>query len=145
LSARIVQLAEIRTRPPGWSPAELAHLHHAAHVLRASGVFLETDSGTTDEREPWFVFCDAESGEVVAHIARVTGKFVVCAPLDGGSLTGRVFSDLAQRFLERCPDEREVLEQPLHTGHVTDPSRHPIPKRGTQKQFRGRRKQENRS
>jgi hypothetical protein len=98
-----VYLADMRAYRPGWSKQELAHFHRVVHVLWEAGLCVETDSGVTDEGEPWFAFCDVDSGEAVTHFARISGKFVVCAPWLNGSLTERVLPDLVERFLDRCP------------------------------------------
>ena len=92
----------VRARPPGWSKQELAHFRRAMKVLSDAGLALETASGASDEGEPWVVFCDADSGEVVAHFAKISGKYVVSAPFLKGSLSGRVFPRLVGRFLDRC-------------------------------------------
>ena len=89
----------------GWPERELPHFHRVANVLWEAGLRVETDSGVTDEGEPWFVFLD-ESGEVIAHFATIGGTYVVCAPFLNGALRGRVFSDLVARFLDRCPGRR---------------------------------------
>jgi hypothetical protein len=101
-----VYLADLRAVGRGWSKQEVSHLHRAASVLWRGGVSLETDSGVTDEGDPWFVFCDAESGDVLVHFARIGGAYVVCAPLLDGSLTARVLPELVDRFLERYPRGR---------------------------------------
>ena len=75
-------------------------------MLWSAGLRIETDSGVTDEGEPWFGFFEVESGEVVAHFARMSGKYVVYAPFLNGSLTGCTLSDLVTRFLDRCPGRR---------------------------------------
>jgi len=92
----------VSARRQGWSNQELAHFRRAMKVLAEAGIALETDSGVTDEGEPWLVFCDADSGEVLAHFAKISGKYVVSAPFLKGSLTGRVFPSLFRRFLDRC-------------------------------------------
>jgi hypothetical protein len=72
------------------------------------GLAVEIDGGVTDEGEPWLVFCDLYSGEVVAHFARINGKYVACAWFLSGSLTGRVFPELITRFIACCPRRRAV-------------------------------------
>jgi hypothetical protein len=104
VNERVVQLADVRARRPGWSQRDLAQLYRVASTLRTAGLFLETGSGMTDEHDPWFVFCDAESGEVVACFARISGEFIACSPFRGVSLSGRVFADLLGRFLDRWSD-----------------------------------------
>jgi hypothetical protein len=93
--------ANMRVRQHGWSRHELGHLHRAADLMWAGGLPIGTDWGVTDEGDPWFVFCDAESGEIIAHFARIGGKYVACVPFRNGALTGRVFPDLIERFLQR--------------------------------------------
>jgi hypothetical protein len=78
-----------RARRRDWSRQELALLHDAANLLRET---VETYRGVTDEGDPWFVFCDADSGDVLAHFARISGH-IVCAPVLKEGLTGRVLAD----------------------------------------------------
>lgn len=104
MSERTLYLADAHR--PWWRKYELSHFHRVENVLREAGLRVETDSGVTDEGESWFVFFDAESGEVVAHFARIGGKYVACASFLNCALTGRVFSDLVMRFVDRCPGRR---------------------------------------
>ena len=84
-----------------WTRDDLAQLHRVAGALRHFGRTLETDGGVTDEGEPWFAICHAESGEVITHFARISGKYVVCAPFLRGSLRGGTLPELIDRFLGR--------------------------------------------
>jgi hypothetical protein len=93
--------ADVRVRRQGWSKYELGHLHRAAKLMWAGGLSIGTDCGITDEGDPWFVFCDAESGEIIAHFARIGGKYVACVPFRNGALSGRVFPDVIEQFLRR--------------------------------------------
>jgi hypothetical protein len=100
VSERIVRLADVRrAHRQGWSKHELTVLHRAANVLWAAGLSLETDSGVTDEGEPWFVFCDADSDEVLVHVARISGMSIVSSPWLNGSLSEHSLADLLQIFL----------------------------------------------
>jgi hypothetical protein len=91
--------AEAHARHQGWSDHELADLRRAAKILWQFGLSLDTDCGITDEGEPWYVFFDASSGEIVVHFARVDGQYIACAPFRDGGLEGHVFHDLVDRFL----------------------------------------------
>jgi hypothetical protein len=93
-------LAEVRPHQGDWSKDELAYLHHAARLLSANGLCVESECGLTDECDPWFVYCDAESGDVLVHFARVDGSYVACSPFDDGALTGPVLSDVIDEFLQ---------------------------------------------
>jgi collagen type I alpha len=101
-----VSLATMRARRQGWSKQDLANFHRVLNALWKAGLSVETDSGMSDEGELWFAFCDAGADEVIAHFARIGGKYIVCAPFLNGSLTGYVFPDLIERFLDRCPGGR---------------------------------------
>jgi hypothetical protein len=101
VSTSTVYLADVRARNQDWSKHEQALLHRAVGLLREAGHSIETDAGVTDEGDPWFVFCDAESGDVIAHFARIGGTYLVCAPALNGALQGRNFAVLIERFLQR--------------------------------------------
>jgi len=94
-------LADVRAHPQGWSKHELADLHRAAELMQAGRLRIATDCGVTDEGDPWFVFCDGESGDVIAHFARIDSKYIACVPFQHVAMTGRVFPDLIEQFLQR--------------------------------------------
>jgi len=101
MSEDVVYLADVRRHRADWSKKELGYLERAAHFVRKLGISVETDYGVTDEGEPWFVICDAGSDEVLAHFCRIRGRYIACAPFLESSLTGNVFSDLIECFLDR--------------------------------------------
>jgi hypothetical protein len=71
-----------RVRDSGdWSAAERARLEELADRLAASGVRVEVIFGATDEGDPWCVVTD-EDGDVLIHVARIHGKFVVHSAVD---------------------------------------------------------------
>ena len=98
-----VCLADVRFRRRGWSNHELAQFHRVIASLCDVGFALETDSGVTDEGDPWFVFCDGNSGESFAHFARIDGEYVVWATCLDGLLTGTVLRPLVDHFIDLCP------------------------------------------
>ena len=93
--------ADVRARPHGWSDHELTHIHRAAKILWEDGVSLEADYGETDEGEPWCVFCDADSDDILVHFARIGGEYIACTPFHNSGLRGRVFRDVVDQFLGR--------------------------------------------
>jgi len=101
LGEDVVYLTEVRRSRTDWSKEEIAYLERAAHFVRKLGVSVETDHGVTDEGEPWFVICDASSDEVLVHFCRIRRRYVAWAPLLDSSLSGHVFADLIERFLDR--------------------------------------------
>jgi hypothetical protein len=111
------RLADGRAQRRDWSRHELALFHVAANLLRKT---VETDRGVTDEGDPWFVFCDADSGEVLAHFARIGGQYIACVFED--ALTGRVLADLAAHFLDDHAHRGPVPGSPLKPPRVRTPA-----------------------
>ena len=85
--------------PQGWSTHELALFCRAATLLSSESLCVETDYGLTDEGEPWLVFCDSESGDILGHFARMDDQYVACVPFRRGALRGWELSGLLSRFL----------------------------------------------
>jgi len=94
-------LAKVRAYRQGWSKHELAHLQRAAKLMRAGGMSIRTDCGLADEGDPWFVFCAYETGEVIAHFARIDGKYIACVPFRSGAMTRPILPDLIEQFLQQ--------------------------------------------
>ena len=94
--------ADVRFRRRGWSNYELAQFHRMIAILCGVGFAFETDSGVTDEGDPWLVFCEADSGEVCAHFARIGGEYVACGPCLDQILTGTTLRQLADHFIDPC-------------------------------------------
>ena len=101
MTGRTMFLAKARTYRQGWSKPELTHLHSAAKLMRAGRTSIRTDCGVTDEGDPWFVFCADETGEIIAHFARIDGTYIACVPFRGGALTGPILPDLIEQFLQQ--------------------------------------------
>jgi hypothetical protein len=106
-------------RRRGWSKLELTHFYGAVSALVRVGIAVELDGGLTDEGEPWLVCCDADSGEVLVHFARINGKYIACASIFNYSLTARELPDLVARFIDRCPGNRvESLNRRSNDGRA---------------------------
>jgi len=71
-----------RVRDSGdWTAGERARLEDLADRLAAGGVKVEVVFGATDEGDPWCVVTDAD-GDVLIHVARIDGVFVVHSAVD---------------------------------------------------------------
>lgn len=71
-----------RVRDSGeWTAGERARLEEVADRLAAGGVHVEVIFGATDEGDPWCVVTDG-SGDVLIHVARIDGRFVVHSAVD---------------------------------------------------------------
>jgi len=84
------------------------YFNRAASALRKSGVAIEIDGGVTDEGDPWLVFYEFYSGEVLAHFARIGNEYIVYASFLRGTLKSHGFADLVARFIDLCPGRRVV-------------------------------------
>ncbi|MBB4267067.1 hypothetical protein [Roseospira visakhapatnamensis] len=90
-------------QPADWTNQERAELYRITDLLQRSGLSVGTDSGVSDEGDPWFVFFQPDSGDVIAHFARIDGLFVAAATTAGTTLWGRNFRELIDKISERQP------------------------------------------
>lgn len=60
-----------------WTNQEKAELFRLAEELSGQGSGVETATGISDSGDPWFIVYDTSSGDVLVHVARIAGKFVV--------------------------------------------------------------------
>ena len=87
----------------GWSKHEFDLLLGVAKFLRSEGANLVTDYGMTDEGEPWFIFCNPDSGDVLVHFARIAGEYLACVPFGNHTLAGPGLHAVLDKFLQsRC-------------------------------------------
>jgi hypothetical protein len=70
-----------------WSQQEIAEFYRVESALIRAGIRVGTDRGISDEGDPWFVFFRADDGEVVIHLARIDGEYV---------LAGSAYQDVAR-------------------------------------------------
>jgi hypothetical protein len=60
-----------------WTSQEKAELFRLSDALSAENVEIETASGISDAGDPWFVIYHAGTGDILVHVARIAGKFIV--------------------------------------------------------------------
>ena len=72
------QLIPFVPRPVGgdWTAAERDRLGELARKLEAQGAHVDATHGVSDAGDPWCVITD-DQGEVLVHVARIDGRFVV--------------------------------------------------------------------
>ncbi|MCR5874427.1 hypothetical protein LRS10_09765 [Phenylobacterium sp. J426] len=96
-----------RVRSNGdWTAAERARLEELAQRLTADGARVETVFGATDSGDPWCVVTD-ENGDVLIHVARIEGKFVVHSAVDDTLSEG---ADLHATLRDRLNSQVEAEE-----------------------------------
>ena len=110
VSSAVLQ-ADVRFRRQGWSNHELAQFHRMIAILVSVGFAFETDCGVTDEGDPGLVFCEADSGEIFAHFARIDAGYFVCAPCLNQLLTGATLRQLVDSFIDRCSCRGEPRDE----------------------------------
>src|SRR5262249_15322485 len=93
--------AELNVHPTGWSAHELALFSRAAKLRSSGGLRIETRYRLTDEGEAWLVFCNAESGDVCGHFAKLREGYVACIPFGERGVKGWELRDVLSRFLRR--------------------------------------------
>lgn len=101
--SNIVSLFRARPSFADWSNQELAEFYRVESALISVGFLVDTDRGLSDEGEPWFIFIDGMSDEVIVHCARIDGAYVIASAAFDGVLRGPSFRTLVETFLERHP------------------------------------------
>lgn len=95
----------IRPTTKGWAQDELASLYRSHGFLVKNGLPLGFDQGCTDIGEPWCVFYDLRSEEVVAHFARIEGQYVIAGGMFDKAVRGRTLAIAIEKF-DRAIEDR---------------------------------------
>ena len=103
MSANVVQLERLFRRSWDWSPSEVAEFYRVESALIQAGLKIDTERGISDEGDPWFAFCRPDDGEVIVHIARIGGLYVLAGPSYEGVSTGRDIATLVRDLVGRHP------------------------------------------
>ena len=98
-----------------WSDQELAEFYRVEASLIRANIPIETDRGRSDEGDPWFVFCNANTGEIIVHFARFDGTYLVASPALDGCARGRDFRALIEAQLASHP---LVIPKPPAAGRL---------------------------
>lgn len=94
----------------GWSNQDLGELYRVEGALLQAGLRIETESGVSDEGDPWFVFCHGDNGELIVHFARIDGRYVVAAPALPRPLRGADLGSIVRQFITENPVSLPVPE-----------------------------------
>lgn len=76
MAFKIIHLQQ-RQRSRAWSADELAECYRVVGMLSRAGLPVSMDSGVTDEGDPWAIVFREDTGDVLLHMARLDGQFVV--------------------------------------------------------------------
>lgn len=86
-----------------WQNQDLAELYRVRDRLCAAGLEVEVEAGVTDEGDPWFVYAQAGTDNVVVHIARIDSEIHVVNCVTGGAYVGTSFREVSDRMLAEAP------------------------------------------
>jgi hypothetical protein len=91
-----------------WNRQELAEFYRVESLLIQGGLSVATDRGISDEGDPWFVFCRADNEradneEVIVHLARIDGEYLIAASVISGVARGSDFRCLIRQVIESHP------------------------------------------
>lgn len=103
MSVNIVSFFRPAPQSRDWNNQELAEFYRVEASMIRGGVSVETDRGLSDEGDPWFVFCRADTGDVIIHFARIDGDYVVASPAFDSCVRGRHFRPLIESLIESHP------------------------------------------
>ena len=103
-----------------WTQHELAEFYRVEGALLQGGFAVTTDRGISDEGDPWFVVCRADTEEVIAHFARIDREYVIVSSLFPGAARGSDFRALVREMLKSHP-----LTLPIRRHHGQKVFLHP--------------------
>jgi len=103
MSLNVVSLFRSAPRSRDWTNQELAEFYRVEASLVRAAIPVEVDRGRSDEGDPWFVFCHANTGDVIIHFALLDGTYVVASPALGSCARGRDFRALIEAQIESHP------------------------------------------
>ena len=105
MSLKVVSFSDFKSASwsDDWTDQELAEFYRVEASLIRANIPIETDRGRSDEGDPWFVFCNANTGEIIVHFARFDGIYVVASPALDGCARGRDFRALIEAQLASHP------------------------------------------
>src|SRR5262249_14740433 len=84
-------------------PRQIAEFYRVEAALLQAGLRIDTERGLSDDGDPWFVFCRHDDGEVIMHIARIDGEYVLVSPCYDGVARGRDISSMVRDLVSRHP------------------------------------------
>lgn len=106
MSASILSFGRRSVRPllrRNWSVQELAELYRVAQRLGESGIRVTVDNGLSDEGDPWAVFEQIDTGDVVVHIARIDEVLTIVNSACGQIYRGSDFRAVTEQMLQGAP------------------------------------------
>ena len=102
MSSKVVSLSRLFRRNWDWSSQELAEFYRVETALLQAGLRIDTERGVSEGGDPWFVFC-RQDGEVIVHIARIDGEYILAGSSYEGIARGSDIGTLVRNLIARHP------------------------------------------
>lgn len=103
MTAVVVQLRRRSSGSQSWSNQEIAEFYRVTEILGHAGIAVGIDGGVTDEGDPWQVFFREDTGDILAHFAKIDGEYVIACPPTGDVLRGSDLRDMVASMVRRQP------------------------------------------
>jgi hypothetical protein len=98
-----------------WSNIEQAEFARAAALLRRSGLQIACEWGLSDEGDPWTVFLRQDTGDVIAHIAKIDGRILAASTASGDVVAGPNLRSVMDKIVRSQP---LVMLPPDQSGQI---------------------------
>lgn len=104
-----------------WNEAERAELRRLAQALAEASAGegrrspVEVESGVSDAGDPWFVVAAPRTGDVLVHVARIDGVFVVHRVADDLVQEGHDLRALLRKSFRQPDSDPAILSLPAST------------------------------
>jgi hypothetical protein len=102
-SASVLPFLRLRKPKEDWTQRELAEFYRVEGALVQAGMAVWTDRGVSDEGEPWFVFGREDNDEIIAHFARIDGRYLIVSSVFPDVVSGTNFTSLITDLLNAHP------------------------------------------
>ena len=89
--------------PAGWANEELAEFYRIVDVMGRAGLAISVDVGVSDEGEPWVAFVREDTGDVLAHIARIDGWVVAVSAASNEVVRAQSLKEVVRRIVDTHP------------------------------------------
>lgn len=83
-----------RAASSGWRPDELAECFRVVDLLARAGLTVSIQTGVSDEGEPWGVVVRDDTGDILLHLARTDGQFLVASASGTPAQRGRTLREV---------------------------------------------------
>jgi len=93
-----------------WTNQEIAEFYRVKKFFSLYKIFIVTDTGLSDEGDPWFVYCNHQ-GEVFAHFCKIDGKYLLDSPRLAHVIIALSLRELVDKFCAEELDKNKKLDE----------------------------------